>query len=373
MKDEKALTKQESKVSQGPSSGSLDRFFGFDGTSVTVITHVMDEDKGEILRGTEIYRQAEDFINNESKTKGREDAEARLGRASDLLENFNKSFNASSSTVEAVRTKYAIMMGKILLRMKVLAKAAGRLFGDYASQNLSFIQERTRQRYMRLASRPDAYKYAIVGIERLLFLINETQEDIKKNTSRDPIGDLFEKHGLTFNPEGGEEIEDFQGEVNVAIAMAKLERRGITVDRVSVEDFLEDGGKVDLKIMKELAMVQASGGKADEHLANVMIGTPNERDEEETGRIQKVESLNKLSVKTASTLSYVATHTDLISRVNVANLGSLHEALYSVNALMMPTPEHSEDLGTDRDLPEDLSVGSESATERDSSEEEPGQ
>jgi len=197
--NEKRVVKKETvkeSVEDKPNMDDQELMFT-DTTSVNIITQIVGSDEGELLQSKDLYEETKKFIDDKVVYKGAE-ADKKLEDSKDLLKKVIKAFNASSSAVDATRVKYVIMIGEALLRTKEISKESTHHFGKYAAKHLGFIPERSRQRYMQLARRKDAHPYGIVGVEKLIFLIRVTEK--MKQSSDDPIGDLFQKYGMTFDP-----------------------------------------------------------------------------------------------------------------------------------------------------------------------------
>ena len=310
----------------GPSPGDL---LGADSTAVSTIHTVMVEDKGRMISGEEVLQQLDRYVADEH-VYTKDEAKAELKKGEDLLEQLSSRLNKAEAVNKAIVADIAILGGKSFLKMKVHCKAAGLYFGAYAAEHLSFISERTRQKWMQIARREDLHRYKVLGVEKMALLASETEKDVK--TSSDPVGDLFCKYGLTFDSLSDVDIDVFQQEVDVALCAAKCEKEGIPVSKEELRELIEEGKKLDVRLLKELKLVRDSGGDVGVHLSNVILGGP--EDEDEDSITQRVLGFNKAAEKVKGSIQFILDHPEHVGHVTLDQIELLQDRLDQLRALI---------------------------------------
>jgi len=130
-------------------------------------------------------------------------------------------------TIEGFQTKYAITLGKVLLKLKEHCKRQKQPWENWAANNLTFLKESNRQRYMRIAKYDWTERYSLLGIDRLCNLIPAIEKyapDILEK--EDPIAYIHKKDGISIDPS----LIDDQNNSPKVIAMKREIDRFITME-----------------------------------------------------------------------------------------------------------------------------------------------
>jgi hypothetical protein len=319
-REKKDLVKAEKKAKP--------EIFGTDSTSVNEVKILIAEDKGTLLGDASLVASAESFIAS-SEADDAKTAGEKLQGGEELLGKVYAQYNRSFNAVEGTFANYAIMMGKMLLVMKKLAKEAGVKWEVWASDHVKYMGEANRQNYMRLAERPDAHPYAFLGIDRLLVLISVT----KAITTDDKVSEFLAKYHLEYDPEKETNLLGFKHQVDAAIFAEKAEKAGVKVDLEKVINLLEVGLKLDNSLIRDLAMIQDNGGDPNQHLETLHMNQGQGQDFLEPQK--RIEGFNKLVVRIKETIDSIIANPELINSIDSAMIQSLEEKLQTLKERMM--------------------------------------
>jgi hypothetical protein len=296
----------------------------WDSTSVIDIQFVVEEDKGTILGNTDLYEEMENFIATAPKADSRS-KEDKIKEGKSLTEKTYASFNQAQHSVEGTFANYAVHLGKVLNALKGLVEKG---WEAWAAKNLSFMSESNRQVFMRLADTPRIEEYCYLGKERCLHLISVT----KGSKSKNPIGDFLTGFKLDFDPKGEPKplLAEFKNKVDAAIFVAKARNHGVKVDPEGIRKLLEIGVKVDNQTLRNLAMVQKTGGDSEKYLETLYLNRGQE--EEFLEPEKRIEGFKKLVVRLKSTIDSILDAPELLGSVDEATIQSLEEKLSALKA-----------------------------------------
>jgi len=87
---------------------------------------------------------------------------------------------------------WCILLGDVLNATKPLVKAEGLKFSDLVHEKVPYLGKRSIQDYMKPAKMKNAESWAFLGKNKLL----EAADLLGGSEAEDPLGDLFQKHGL---------------------------------------------------------------------------------------------------------------------------------------------------------------------------------
>ena len=291
-----------------------------DSTAVQEITQFQVDDEGELLGDPETYRDVTEYNNEILEDDSKTDSE-KLAAGLDLLTRFHAQSNRVWNGIQGAFADYAIEKGKILNILKTLVKEQKGKWEVWASTNIKFMSERTRQNYMRLAERDDAHQYSFLGLERLNLLISVT----KDSDSADPIGDLLTKYGIVFDPEQDVVFSEFKSQVDAALAAERIENAKVNVDFNKIAKLVSIGTKIDNSLIKNLARIQKSEGDPNKHLTLLFMNQGSEEALFESEK--KVEGFGKLVSRIKSVMDAIMKKTDLLRQVEENLIESLEEKL----------------------------------------------
>jgi len=296
-----------------------------DTTSVNDIQVLMAEDSGQLLGDTNLYARVEDFM--ERAGSAEEDTAAQvIGEGVDLLSGFFAQYNRSWHGVEGTFTNYAISLGRVLIHLKALVKRHGGQWGEWATRNITFMSERTRETYMKLAGREDAHPYAYLGKERLLLLIAAT----KGAEGDDPIGQFLNDSGIHLDVERENSLEQFKVEIDAALASARARKQGVEISVPRSKELLEHNVNVDGRLFRELGIIQKSGGNPDVYLNELLLNRGSRPAEDEPRR--RIDSLEKLVAQLSTTIDDVIADENITDLINLTVIQSLEDKLAQLKA-----------------------------------------
>ena len=198
--------------------------------------------------------------------------------------------------------KRAIILGIILLKLKELTRKKNTFWTAWATENLPFIAERNREKYMRLARRTDCHRYIFLGIDRLDLLCSSTEEPSPANP--DPIGKLLAEYNIQFDSslDLGESWE-FKNKIDSVVNDQKLKKAGITVDFAIVVNLTLIKFKFDKSAIKELKHIQESGGNPEARLKTLSLHKGKEPAEE--GKEKRLQDFSSLASRLITTIDKI--------------------------------------------------------------------
>jgi hypothetical protein len=249
-----------------------------------------------------------------------ETTEERLAYALELSRQLQTQLNLAWHGVTAIFTQYVIKMGLVLLEMRKLANELKLPWEKWAATHLRHIPERTRQDYMQIAARPDAFDFSFLGKERLQHLIRVTGS--MKGEHR--IGDFLKKHAIPFDPKdtsGDEKLVDFRNSLDAAIAVERVEKAGVSVPLAKVKTLLDMGVKIDNKVIERMSLLQKNEGKPETYL-DTLIKNQGLEESPFEGEV-RVETLSKLTARLKSTAKAIMQKPDLKIAINPDDISDL--------------------------------------------------
>lgn len=226
--------------------------------------------------------------------------------AEGLVQEANKSINYAAKYF----AEYAIFVGLILLKLKELTKVKGLSWTIWAGENLKFLSERNRERFMRLARRKDCHRYTYFGVDRLEKLCSATDKSKKK----DPIGVLLAKYGIEFDEGSDQTLGEFKRLVDAALSSEKLEKNEMEVPFLLVEQSITIGIEFDKSFIRRMKEVRDSGGDPQTMLTKLVANKGKPDPEEETEK--KLQDFNTLSTRLIKTIDYMMEKTETFDQIH---------------------------------------------------------
>jgi hypothetical protein len=228
--------------------------------------------------------------------------------------------NLINTTAKDVAER-AIHLGVILLQLKEMIKGSGTPWTVWAEENLPFIGERNREKYMMLAKRKDCYPFTLLGVDRLEMLCSATKDSKEEN----PIGSLLAKYNIPFDKESEPNMTEFKILIDSALNNEKLLKNGVAADFALVKDLTLNGRDFDKSFLKELKHIQESGGSAEARLKKLSMNNGKETDEDDGEK--RIQDFNTLSNRLIKTIDYIVKDSDQHSKVDQDTFSRLLEKL----------------------------------------------
>jgi hypothetical protein len=210
--------------------------------------------------------------------------------------------------------EWAISIGKYLNLMKTMAKRAGFLWEPWAAENLSFIGDRTRVKFMNLARRTDCHSFSFLGVERLEHLCRV----IPFSKDSDPIGDFLRRHGITFDPTKEFDLDKFKTDVDAALNSEKLLEQGIVVDFPLVRDLTLGKVKFDKALINKVKTVKDHGGNVKSYFETLSVNKGS--DSTEKNDELAMQDFNNLSNRLIQTIDQIIGNEELVDEVDTKTL-----------------------------------------------------
>jgi len=206
----------------------------------------------------------------------------------------------------------SIHLGKILIKLKSVARKTGERWGEWAAKNLPFMKARTMEKFMNLARRRDCHKYAILGTERLDVLCSATK-DVQDEA--DPIGAFMERHKVVFDPTKEFVVEEFTKQIDVALGCERVEMKGFNIPREKISTLHKLGREIDQTLIKSLTIARQSGGDPEAIVDRLIINGG--KDDQLSTPQKRLADFNTSASRMLSTLDFILAnqdHVDLIDR-----------------------------------------------------------
>ena len=189
----------------------------------------------------------------------------------DIIITNNDAINSALSDLDAHNGNRAYTVGKALLRVEYIQSSRNLKngFENWCEENLkgTRLKKRTRQKYMEIARIADATDYVVLGSEKLAGLAQILkQEDDLEPTH--PLRSFVDRYGV--NLQACVDVEEMRFEIGLGMAMAKLNRNGITVPKDAVRRFQECGFEVTKKDIEAMKTATDTGGDPAKYLERVI-------------------------------------------------------------------------------------------------------
>jgi hypothetical protein len=244
--------------------------------------------------------------------------------AKKIAKDMNELINFTAKDV----AKRAIHLGMIFLQLKEMVKGTETPWTVWADENLHFIGERNREKYMGLAKRKDCYPYAFLGVDRLDMLCSAT----KDSKEEDPIGAFLKKYEIPFDEQSEDNMTEFRNLIDSALNNEKLLKNGIAVDFPLVKHLTLSKFDFDKSFLKELKHIQESGGSAEARLKKLSMNNGKETDEDDGEK--RIQDFNTLSNRLIKTIDYIVKDSNQHAKVDQNTFTKLLEKLAELQKLV---------------------------------------
>jgi hypothetical protein len=244
--------------------------------------------------------------------------------AKKIAKDMNELINFTAKDV----AKRAIHLGMIFLQLKEMVKGTETPWTVWADENLHFIGERNREKYMGLAKRKDCYPYAFLGVDRLDLLCSVTKDSKEDN----PIGALLTKYDIRFDEQAEVNMKDFKDSLDSVLNNERLLKNGIAVDFPLVKNLTLNKFDFDKSCLKELKHIEESGGSAEARLRKLSMNNGKETDEDDGEK--RIQDFNTLSNRLIKTIDYIVKDSGQHSKVDQNTFSRLLEKLAELQKLV---------------------------------------
>ena len=306
-----------------------EELFSYVGSDSTAMSEIfitdVSSDGDEEIEAAEKWRQC--VFKPESQTE--ESLQQGVAIAKNLAAEANRILNfAQKSHAERARA-----IGIVCRDLKRLLKRVHPdvLWDAWATENLPFIAQRNRMKFMRIAKRTDSAPYDFLGVERLDMLITAT-EDLRRQKEKDPIGKLLKKYDIHFDEKSEMEVGEFKRRIDAAIAAERLEEKGLKVDFQLVQDVVNVNGKIDKALISRLQDLQKFGGDATGPLNELVLNGGKKQGAESE---QRSLDFNKLSADLIKTIDYLIEEPDYIEKLDGGIFDELMKRLQKLRKLRL--------------------------------------
>ena len=304
----KAVDLMQSAKDYGP-------YLGPDSTAINEILITRAENE----QGERENEEVSAWLQSSSESKTEADAEIKTGveLARVLSAGYNRVINLTGKNL----AERAISLGKVLFRLKHLAKDSGILWGVWAEKNLPFISKRSREKFMLLAKRKDCHRYSFLGVDRLEMLCSSTKE----SEDSDPIENLLSKYQITHDEGSETNLAEFKILIDSALNNEKLIKSGLQVPSHLVQDLTRIGVNFDKSFLKKLKDIQDCSGNPNALLEKLSMNRGAEDPEPEVGK--RLQDFNTLSNRLIKTIDYLIEEEDQLPKIDRETLVKLWSKL----------------------------------------------
>lgn len=195
--------------------------------------------------------------------------------------NYSIILNVADNTIQGIAAKSFIRQGIMFLFQKKCVKMMKKSWEEWFKENHNPSHLRSVVDRMSVAKIPNVIRYAVFGMTRLKKLkevIKITKDD------KDPIHTFLNGKNLVFDPKSDNPIEEFNREVDAAVAEAKVKKieetneidYGIQADLI--KKTVMQGISFDNKVMRNIHLIHESDGDVNDYLKRRYINKGNEFD-----------------------------------------------------------------------------------------------
>jgi len=253
----------------------------------------------------------DEFI--EESKKRNFDREKLTNEGLALIQDGSKEMNILFHSASIAGAKWAILLGRMLLALKKVAVRPNESWEAWAEENLTFIHERNRQKYMKIGKRKDCHHLFCLGLERLYLLCSLT-EDIEGEDTIKPILDEFE---IKYDFESRDNIQQFKNAVDAAINREKLLKKGFDAEKELIMDLTIQKVKFDSSLFNKLRVANRSKGDPVVYLKEIRDNdgkVPVDEVEEDKGK-KRLDDFTTLARKLSRTISYLTKDDEKITEI----------------------------------------------------------
>ncbi len=237
-------------------------------------------------------------------------------------------FNSITHVFGYQSAEMAIHLGKILIKLKSVARKTGEAWDSWAATNLPFIKTRTREKFMNLAKRYDCHRYSVLGSERLDILCS-AKKDFQGDVN--PIGAFLAKHNIVFDPTKEFVVEEFTKQIDIALGCERVESKGFNVPRDKVAALHKLGREVDQALIKSLTIARQSGGSPEAVFDRLILNGGKEL--QDSTPEQRLADFNTAASRMLKTLDYIIENQDHVDLIDRETYQLLMEKLAEIQAL----------------------------------------
>jgi len=248
-----------------------------------------------------------------------------IAKTKSLVAGANKKVNVAARNF----ADDALVVGLAGLRLKALNVSSTTPWGVFAEEQMPFLSKRNRQKYMMLAEREDCYPLTFLGVDKLEILCSLT----KKSKDENAIGKLLSDYDIPFDEKSELDMESFKKAVDVAIGNEKLKKGGIEIALQCVEDAIQNGTKIDTKLIKRLQDSNNSNGDPAVLLQTIIDGDDDDGTEAPEKRLQ---DFNTQGNRMVVTVHNVMQDYDKMETTHKETFVALFEILEALKAKIMP-------------------------------------
>jgi len=205
-----------------------------------------------------------------------------LKKLRDLTVLYTTTLNVADTTMSGISCKSHIRQGIILLiQKKGVKKGLKKNWEKWFKKNYDKKKLRSAVNYMSVAKIPNVIRYAVFGMARLKSLkkvIKLTAEDT------DPIYTFLDGKNLVFDPESDNPIDEFNKEVDAAVAETMVKNIEETneldygIQAGLIKKTVMQGVSFDNKVMRNIHLIHESDGDVNDYLRRRYINKGKEFD-----------------------------------------------------------------------------------------------
>lgn len=310
-----------------------------DPTEATVYDSI-ENDNGMLLNDIALEAEVVSFI-KEYRGKELPDIEQPavvLSKLRVLYTAYTAKIERSSGITRGVLTKYGIQRGMLLNIEKLLLEHSGRQWLEHYTREYGEKSLRTAQDYMKLGNTSNILNYAVIGKERLMKILRAIR--ILGIEGEDPIDTLFQKCGISFDPEESyteEKMSELKLGIDNAIAKSRIRKAeeqreielGVNFDLI--ENLLKAGISVSTSLINDLFELKSEGCDVNRHLES-LCGDPDGGDDM-LQHIKKVSSFPKIVDRLKSTVESLSQNSGLFVRIEQSHIDDLEQYVNQIKNL----------------------------------------
>jgi hypothetical protein len=267
-----------------------------EGKMITQVKADIEESRKNGIGDPEVASEIADILNS--------DGSLETLNITDLENVVNKGiveYNKIDKTGKGLVAVSGISLGRVLILIKRKVVARGDNWTKYANSHFQGMSQRTREKYMRVATCKDAAEFYHLGIENLYNLAMA----VKGMSSDTPITDFVEKYSIDTNTESEVDPEDFEILVKTAALQQRAVSAGVTLKRELASGFVCNKVTIntaDFNLAKEIKDAGGQEAKFFEKKA-ISSGSNTKKPAENSKTTSRIKSFSKVATAMAQVIS----------------------------------------------------------------------
>ncbi len=217
-------------------------------------------------------------------------------------------------------------IGSTLIDFQDKVNKSGLQWEKFVENNVDFINERNRQKYMRIARNKEKlapYNFSLDQAECVLSVVDKK--------AKDPIGDMIIKYELEKCTDRAEDIQAFRTCIYYCMNCEKLEKAGIAFNRPDIELLTKYIQRFNKSFIGSLQDIKNAGGDTIKHLEMLSANKgKSEKDKKDAKNL--LPDINTLGKRLTRVIDELINTKDTFDTVKIAILDDVTRKIAELKA-----------------------------------------